>query len=67
MWRRYARFRVLWRDVDHLATRLDEVLWHGTGIPQAPAVNADLEVICDTVISNDNFNMPLGITDITVV
>ena len=50
-WRRYARLRVLWRDVDHFATRRDELLWHGTGIPQAPAVNADLEVICDTVIS----------------
>ncbi len=66
-WRRYARLRVLWRDVDHLATRRDEVLCHGTGIPQAPAVKEDLDIIWVTVISNGNFNMPLGISDITVV
>ena len=66
-WRRYARLRVVWRDVDHLATRSGEVLWHGTGIPHAPAVKEDLEFIWATVISNGNFNMPLGTTDITVV
>ena len=59
-WRRYARLRVLWRDVDHFATRRDELLWHGTGIPQAPAVKEDLEVIWATAISNGYFNMPLG-------
>ena len=41
-WRRYARLQVLWRDVDHLATRRDEVLWRGTGIPQSPAAKEDL-------------------------
>ena len=41
-WRRYARLQVLRRDVDHLATRRDEVLWRGTGIPQSPAAKEDL-------------------------
>ncbi len=41
-WRRYARLQVLWRDVDHLATRRDEALWRGTGIPQSPAAKEGL-------------------------
>jgi hypothetical protein len=41
-WRRNALLQVLWRDVDHLATGRDEVLWRGTGIPQSPAAKEDL-------------------------
>jgi len=66
-WRRYARLRVLWRDVDHLVTRRDEGLWRGAGIPQTPAAKEDLDVIWATVTSNGHLNMPLGVTDITVV
>ncbi len=33
---------MLWRDVDHLTTRRDEVLWRGTGIPQSPDAKEDL-------------------------
>ena len=41
-WRRYALLQELWRDDDLLATRRDEVLWRGTGIPQSPAAKEDL-------------------------
>jgi hypothetical protein len=42
-WRCNAQLQVLWRDVDHLATGRDEVLWPGTGIPLSPDAKEDLK------------------------
>jgi hypothetical protein len=49
-----------------LATRRDEVLWRGTGIPQSPAAKEDLRGYLGNGHIQRSFQYAVGVTDITV-